>query len=490
MASEQGTAQGEQKLTEHVGLGHTAAAAINPRWAGAARVGLLGAADALALLAAGATAFLLWAHPVRGQDIAPYLPAAPAALLIVLGYGQAGLYPGFGLGPVEVLRRYWLVTTTAFVAVAAMIFGLKLQEVYSRMTLALAFVLSLAFIAGSRWIMLRIVRRVWWWPERVILVGNGRRTELARRVLSEGSRGEFASAGEIHLGRTGEAGFGDQAEGLDEAERYARSGIQTAFADLEGRGAEAALDRLRLLFPRVIILREFDELPVEGVQVRNLGGALGLEYGNNLLRRQSRWVKRALDLAVGGLALILTLPVALSCMLAVKILSPGPALFWHEREGPQGRRIRVPKIRTMVVDAEERVEELLRTQPRLRREWESSFKLKDDPRVIRGVGELFRRFSIDELPQLWSVFRGDMSLVGPRPFPSYHLDALSTQARRLRDEVRPGLTGLWQISARGVADVEAQQAYDVYYIRNWSIWLDLYILARTARAVISGKGAY
>lgn len=459
-------------------------------WAAAARAGVLGGTDTLALAVAGLLAFFLWAQPVRNQTLDIYLPAAPVVLMVVLAYAQAGLYPGFGLGPVEVLRRYVLVTATAFLAMAALVLGLKLENVYSRMTLVLAFLLSLVVLGVLRNLVHRLARRWSWWPEPVLLVeGGGRRTALARGLLRQ-EAAEFRAAGYLTISDDYLAQPSSGTEALADAERYAEAGIRIAFADLAGPGAEAALDHLRLLFPRVLILRELEELPVEGVQVRNLGGVLGLEYGNNLLRRQSRWVKRTLDLTTGGLVLILTLPVMLAAMLAVKVLSPGPALFWHDREGRHGRTIRVPKIRTMVVDAEERVEELLRAAPRLREEWEASFKLKDDPRVIRGVGRWFRRFSIDELPQLWSVLRGDMSLVGPRPFPSYHLNALSAQTRRLRAEVRPGITGLWQVAARGVANVEAQQAYDLYYIRNWSLWLDLHILARTAKAVISGKGAY
>jgi Undecaprenyl-phosphate galactose phosphotransferase WbaP len=472
-------------------------------WSNSARVAALAASDALALLLAGTVAFLLWAGPVRNQDPSLYLSLAPGVTLILLGYGQAGLYPGFGLGPVEVIRRYFLVTVTAFLVMAALVFGLKLEDQYSRVTLVLGFALSLVFIAVFRWLVTRVLSRRPWWPEPVVLLGNGTRTELALSALDQGSSREFRVVGS--LGGNDERTTGGDSEGsglpssqrttdweglLAEGEAYAGAGVQIAFADLNGPGSDEALDRLRLVFPRVMILREFADLPVEGVQVRNLGGVLGLEYGNNLLQGQSRWVKRALDLAIALPVLVLSLPVMLVAMVAVRLLSPGPALFWHEREGRRGRSIRVPKIRTMVLDAEERMEQLLREDAAAREEWEAGFKLRSDPRVIPWIGRILRRTSIDELPQLWSVLKGDRSLVGPRPFPAYHLDALSERARRLRGEVRPGISGLWQVAARGEADVAVQQSYDVYYIRNWSIWLDLYILSRTVSAVVTGRGAY
>jgi Undecaprenyl-phosphate galactose phosphotransferase WbaP len=463
---------------------------VRPRGrSGAVRVAILAASDVVALLLAGAIAYLLWAHPIHDQALMLYLPAAPITLLIALAYGQAGLYPGFGLGPVEAIRRYSLVTLSAFLVMMALVFAFQLEHVYSRVTVAIALALSLVLVPLLRGLTLRAARRLSWWAEPVVVVRDEAGTGDARRLLEERATGEFRAVATVDLPdpASGEAAV---AQAIDRAADLARAGVRLAFADLSGSGAEAALDRLRLVYPRVIILRELQALPVEGVQVRNLGGLLGLEYGNNLLRRQARWVKRALDLGLGAGILVLTLPLTLGAMLAVMLLSPGPPLFWQTREGRKGRAIRVPKIRTMVPDAERRMEELLRSNPELRAEWEAAFKLRDDPRIIPRVGRFFRRYSIDELPQLWSVVRGDMSLVGPRPFPAYHLDALSPHVRRLRDEVRPGITGLWQVMARGEAGVEAQQSHDLYYIRNWSIWLDLHILARTVAVVLSGKGAY
>jgi Undecaprenyl-phosphate galactose phosphotransferase WbaP len=468
---------------------------LRTRWSGVGRVLVPLATDALALTLAGVLAYLFWAGPVRNQPVGLYLPVLPLLPLIVVAYAQAGLYPGFGLGAVEALRRYWLVTATAFLAMTGLIFALKLEDRYSRVTLGLAFLLSLVLVPFGRRVLSRLARRWSWWREPVVLVGLGERTERAWQHFSGRAAGEFRPVGVLVAERdtsahTGLPGDPPVLGTIADAREVARAGVQVAFADLDGPAAEAALDHLRLVFPRVIILRDFQELPVEGVTVRNLDGVLGLEYGSNLLRRQARWVKRGLDLAIGSTVLLASLPVMLLAMASVKILSPGPALFWQTREGFKGRQIRVPKIRTMVPDAEDRMEEVFESDPGAREEWESGFKLREDPRIIPVVGRLFRRFSIDELPQLWSVVNGDMSLVGPRPFPAYHLEALSFQARRLRNQVRPGLTGLWQVSARGVADVERQQAYDIYYIRNWSVWLDLYVLARTISAVASGRGAY
>jgi lipopolysaccharide/colanic/teichoic acid biosynthesis glycosyltransferase len=123
-------------------------------------------------------------------------------------------------------------------------------------------------------------------------------------------------------------------------------------------------------------------------------------------------------------------------------------------------------------------------------EWERCFKLRDDPRILPGVGKILRRSSLDELPQFWNVLAGDMSLVGPRPFPLYHLKRFDTEFCRLRSQVRPGITGLWQVNDRSNGDLGRQEFLDTYYIRNWSIWMDVHVLASTIRAVLKGSGAY
>jgi lipopolysaccharide/colanic/teichoic acid biosynthesis glycosyltransferase len=160
------------------------------------------------------------------------------------------------------------------------------------------------------------------------------------------------------------------------------------------------------------------------------------------------------------------------------------------REGFDGKPIAVWKLRTMYADGDRILESWFETHPEDRAHWLRHFKLRHDPRVLPVIGTLLRRTSLDELPQLWSVLRGEMSLVGPRPLPDYHLRQFTSEFRVLRTRVLPGLTGLWQVSARGDADLALHQELDTFYIRNWSPWLDLYILARTFSAVILARGAY
>jgi len=203
-----------------------------------------------------------------------------------------------------------------------------------------------------------------------------------------------------------------------------------------------------------------------------------------------RFLKRILDFVIAVPLGLASAPFVGFWALWIKIVSPGPALFLQEREGKAGKRIIVYKLRTMHQDAEQLLLKYLEANHAENANWLRHYKLKKDPRVIPGIGWFLRRYSLDELPQLWNVLRGDMSLVGPRPFPEYHLNSFPAAFRTLRSSVMPGVTGLWQVSTRSDGDLEVQEAEDTYYIRNWSLWLDIYILLRTVQTVIMPNAAY
>jgi Undecaprenyl-phosphate galactose phosphotransferase WbaP len=460
-------------------------------WRREARAAVMVAADLVALSAAGLGAFLLWALPMREQPLELYLRLWPALALFLAGYAQAGLYPGTGLGPVETLRRLSLVTGLTFLILAAASFALQLPYLYSRVTFALAVALALVFVPACRWFALALVSKRRWWPEAAVIVSDDApRTRAVASSLAQAGRLGYVPRGILWLGEHG----GEPTElglptGIGEADAAGDRGAVALLA--MSHAPEAALfDRLQLRFHRVLVVREFDELPVEGIRIYNLGGFLGLEYTTNLLDARNRAVKRALDLTLGTVALVLSLPLLALTILAVELRSPGRPFYLQTRLARSGRRIRVPKVRTMVPGSEAKLEEEMARSPELEREWKEHMKLRNDPRLVPVVGKFLRRFSLDELPQLWSVVKGEMSLVGPRPFPDYHLARFTPSFLELRQRVRPGITGLWQIRVRSEGTLEQQEALDTYYIRNWSVWLDVYILARTVKAVISGRGAY
>jgi Undecaprenyl-phosphate galactose phosphotransferase WbaP len=172
----------------------------------------------------------------------------------------------------------------------------------------------------------------------------------------------------------------------------------------------------------------------------------------------------------------------------IKLDSSGPTLYRQERIGRNGKRFQALKFRTMIVDAEAELAVCFARDENLRLEWELNHKLKNDPRLTR-VGAFLRKTSLDELPQLWNVLAGDMSLVGPRPIVAAEMEKYG---RVFEDyaRVRPGLTGLWQVSGRNDTDYERRIRLDRYYVRNWSVWFDIWILAKTVPVVLLGKGAY
>ncbi len=201
------------------------------------------------------------------------------------------------------------------------------------------------------------------------------------------------------------------------------------------------------------------------------------------LSRSQRTVKRAFDMVVGGLLVVVLTPVLVACTLAVRLSGPGPILFRQRRVGRNGRVFHMHKFRSMVRDAEER-------QPALRAVGNEAdgplFKLRRDPRVTR-VGRMLRAWSLDELPQLFDVLRGEMSLIGPRPLVTHEVD-LSDPWARSRLRVKPGVTGLWQVSGRHRLSFDDLVRYDVFYIENWSLSMDLLILVRTIPAVLFRSG--
>ncbi|HCT9095971.1 MULTISPECIES: undecaprenyl-phosphate galactose phosphotransferase WbaP [Serratia] len=212
-----------------------------------------------------------------------------------------------------------------------------------------------------------------------------------------------------------------------------------------------------------------------------------LRVNNNLAKHSSRFIKRSFDI-VGSLLIMCALaPVLL--FLAYKVSRDGgKSIYGHQRVGQNGKKFYCLKFRSMVTNSQEVLQQLLENSPEARAEWEKDFKLKDDPRITK-IGAFIRKTSLDELPQLWNVFRGEMSLVGPRPI-------VEAELERYAEEVdyylmaKPGMTGLWQVSGRNDIDYATRVYFDAWYVKNWALWNDIAILFKTISVVLKRDGAY
>ncbi|WP_413741258.1 undecaprenyl-phosphate galactose phosphotransferase WbaP [Sodalis sp. RH15] len=212
-----------------------------------------------------------------------------------------------------------------------------------------------------------------------------------------------------------------------------------------------------------------------------------LRVNNNLAKRSSRFLKRVFDIFGSALILLFLSPVFIFLLYQVS-RDGGSPIYGHERIGLDGRKFKCLKFRSMVLNSQEVLSTLLETSAEARAEWEKDFKLKDDPRITK-VGRFIRKTSLDELPQLWNVLRGEMSLVGPRP-------VIEKELERYAGDVdyylmaKPGMTGLWQVSGRNDVDYDVRVYFDAWYVKNWSLWNDIAILFKTINVVLRRDGAY
>ena len=450
--------------------------------------------DLAALLASGAFAVGLRHLLDGGFNPVVYVPLWPVAGLFVLVYALVGLYPGVGLAPAEELRRLTLATTLVYLVLGAGTFLFKEGDAYSRAVFLGAWAFSVVLVPLSRALVRHLFARQKWWGYPVLVLGAGKTGRMVVQALMR----------QPGLGLKPVAVLDDDPEkhgalegvpvvgGVELAPVLARElGIRHAIVAMPGVPRGKLLDLLEQyggVFPHLVLIPDLFGFSSLWVSARDLGGVLGLEVRQRLLLASPRILKRVMDVAIAAVGGLLISPLLAAIAILIKMDSPGAVLYGHTRIGQGGRRFIAWKFRSMVVDADRVLEEYLAKRPELYEEWERDHKLKNDPRVTR-VGRILRKLSLDELPQLWNVIKGEMSLVGPRPIVQDELAKYGDKGTFYL-KVRPGMTGLWQVSGRNDISYEERVELDVYYVRNWSVWLDLYILARTVWVVLFGKGAY
>jgi undecaprenyl-phosphate galactose phosphotransferase len=358
---------------------------------------------------------------------------------------------------------------------------------------------AMLLIPAGRFLLRSYLLRIHRWQRPTVIVGTGRNAGDAFAALaSEPLMGFQVVAFVRPSGDTGSPASCQkigpaipiEPEAAWDVPRLMQYQVVIALDEIDAEVQTAWLARLARAGHREVFLAPtLRGLALHGMEITHFFRHELLLMGlrNNLARKGPRLLKRIFDLTAAMALLVLLAPLFL--WIAVRIrLTGSPVLFAHLRVGQMGRIFPCFKFRTMVADADRVLKSLLEANPEAQAEWNREFKLRDDPRIT-SIGRFLRRTSLDELPQIWNVLKGDMSLVGPRPVVPEELSRYG-EDRTFYLQVRPGITGLWQVSGRNDVDYGYRVSLDSWYVRNWSLWYDLAILMKTTTVVFGGKGAY
>lgn len=394
------------------------------------------------------------------------------ALLATLpiGFIFLQLYPASTFHPAIEISRIFTAVTLIFLGLTAAAIVTGDRPVIALIGRGLHFAFVILCITAFRLSLRSFLSRARWWRQPTLVIGN--QSEI--KSISEWvERQWFLGIRIVDNPKS------------DNLWEYPTRAIVTADGAFEVNfDGDIAWQH-----PRVTFAPEYlEEFPMLMCIATDGAGMAGIQQQNRLCSPIQRILKRVIDLAIIICVAPFWIPVVIMLAIAVKLSSRGPIFYKQKRLGRHSQHFYAWKFRTMMTNADEVLESYLDSNPELRKEWELDHKLKFDPRVTQ-LGRVLRKTSLDELPQLFNVLAGEMSLVGPRPIVDDEIQKYRAVYRQY-ERVKPGITGLWQISGRNNTSYEERIRYDDYYIRNWSVWLDFFILFRTVKTVIFREGAY
>lgn len=439
---------------------------------------------------------LQWYNP---EDVSTkaslWLPSVAVAWILINAVIK--LYPGVCLGLVDEIRR--LTLSLSVVGVMTLARHKISSEWYQERVifLGVAFGICVVLAPIFRSIARKKLAKTSWWGFPALVCGDDTAAISVDRWLCDNRRlglrplGVIANPTFLELDKDSPRFLGSWAEARDIAEeRHAYWAIVVEPEETEQiqLGMTGAIEQHLSNIPHAYIVSKLTGIPDHWNRHQMDEGLPGLLIEQHLMLPIPQVVKRAMDIFIAVVAGIVLLPLFLALAAATKISSHGPVFYGHRRIGKGNTRFLAWKFRTMVADADAVLDDYLAKHPELRTEWEHDHKLRNDPRVT-GVGKWMRKWSIDELPQLWNVIRGEMSIVGPRPIVDAEIVKYGEHFETFCS-VLPGVTGLWQVCGRNDTTYEERIQLDMYYIHHWSPWLDLYLLGRTVKTVLFTKGAY
>ena len=409
-----------------------------------------------------------------------------------------GLFPASGINPVRELRNQITAISGSFLVLIALNGLLGVVTTNEVLTIVMAFPLVLIVGPSSRFTARRACARSRWWGERVIILGSGRQGKLVHQFLERMPQRGLKplgvvdeSADDYWMSETEQPleFLGITSELVSVCRRNDCHWVIAALGDKTEEEVRRILAEGSLI-PNLVVLNSNMMTPTLWVDSFEAAGLTGIHIRDRMLQPFQRVFKRFVDIVLAGILLVVTAPLFLLLLIWSRICSKGPVFYCHQRVGRFGKLFGVWKFTTMVADASSVLKEYLATNPAAKREWETFHKLKNDPRVIPGYGHFLRRTSLDELPQLLNVLIGEMSMVGPRPVYTKDEIEMYGELYPLYMRVLPGLSGLWQVSGRNNTTFADKVCMDTYYVMNWSLWLDYFILLRTVRTVLFREGSY
>lgn len=380
------------------------------------------------------------------------------------------------------------------IAIGILYFSYTAKDV-SRIFVASSGCIAFLYLAVSRYLTKWVMVSVGLWQRPVVIVGHGKAVEFMAKAFADEPNMGYKIVGVIEddgdLTMKHQLPLIGTFSTIEEA--IMASGVKDVIIATPELSREKMLNllyRTRPLVNQVSIMPDLLGVPLSNMEIDTLFDqqTILLRTRNNLALLPNRLFKYSLDMVLCLFGAICLLPIFIILVLIIYIDSPGPVIFAHRRVGVNGKSFNCLKFRTMVTDSQKRLEDYLAANPEAKAEWMRDFKLKDDPRITR-VGKFLRKTSLDELPQIFNILRGEMSIVGPRPIVSQEVEKYGEYINDYY-MVRPGLTGYWQVNGRNNVDYEDRVKMDSWYVRNWSVWLDLTLLVKTVGVVLKREGAY
>ena len=396
----------------------------------------------------------------------------------------------------KVIEKIFYASLYAIVAVVIVLYVGKIAASTSRLFIVLLWLFSFIYLTIFRYIVKKILEKMQLLQIPVLIIGAGKTAELlVQGIINDAGMGyKLIGLLEDNCVQKGILNHFPVLGKFADAEKVIRdTGVQHVFIaapGLEQDKLTRLIHKVQPLVKNMGIIPNLVGVPMGGIEVESLFNEklMLLRLKNNLARPINRWLKAIFDFVVTLVGTVMISPILLFIALWIYKDSPGPVIFKHMRIGKNGKAFPCYKFRSMCVDAKAKLEELLETDPEAKAEWERDFKLRNDPRVTKS-GAFLRKTSLDELPQIFNVLKGEMSLVGPRPIIHEELERYGEYV----DDylmVKPGITGMWQVSGRSDIDYEERVLLDSWYVRNWSVWIDIVMLFKTFKVVLLRKGAY